>query len=88
MKEQFTYSDKPWELPESIRQEYEVGHHSQPGSSKPRAICYRFRTNEIFVHCHSTSVFNKNGTRTDRWIWDTDNPGQGRWLKVGSEENK
>lgn len=32
---------------------------------------------------HDRRIEISTGTKTDVWVWDTDNPGHGRWLQIG-----
>ncbi len=65
-----TYETDCNRMPQSIRQYYSVG--SEMG--RLRAVGYFYKDREIIV---------RHMQGHHRWIWDTDNPGNGRWLQVG-----
>jgi hypothetical protein len=61
-------------LPETIRETYRplLGY----AYGDPRYGVVRInRPNQLRIEVVTTS-------KTDVWIWDTDNPGHGRWLQI------
>jgi hypothetical protein len=76
----------PWyDLPEEVRIRYAVpgANYSEP--RPPRIVRILTAENGVIrlsVDKQHPLVSHARCQGVDRWVWDTDNPGHGRWLQL------
>lgn len=61
-------------LPETIRHNYRPAFGYSVGDTRPAVIRINY-PNQLRIEVITTD-------KTDVWVWDTDNPGHGRWLQI------